>query len=86
MGNLSTNNMEFVATESNICELLKPLHFLCQSTGLRPGPGSDRLTWVTVPLCKGGAGVQGFSWPVFSTLSTKPSGGLSPAGRVFSLC
>jgi len=39
-----------------------------------------------VPLCKGGAGVQGFSWPVFSTLSTKPSGGLSPAGRVFSLC
>ena len=64
MGNLSTNNMEFVATESNICELLKPLHFLCQSTGLRPGPGRGRLTWVMVPLCKGGAGVQGFSWPV----------------------
>ena len=30
MGNLSTNNMEFVATESNICELLKPLRFLKQ--------------------------------------------------------
>jgi len=32
-----------------------------QSTGLSPGPGRGRLTWATMPLCKDGAGVRGFS-------------------------
>jgi hypothetical protein len=30
-----------------------------QSTGLRPGPSHWSLTQATVPLCKGGTGVQG---------------------------
>ena len=36
----------------------------CQSIGLRHGPGRGRLTWAMMPLCKGGAGVRGFYWPV----------------------
>jgi hypothetical protein len=35
-----------------------------QSTCLRSGPVVVVLTWATMPLCMGGAGVQGFSRPV----------------------
>jgi hypothetical protein len=55
------------------------------------GPGSPRpaltrvTVWVTAPLCKGGAGVRGFSRPAWEVLllTLMPGGRLAPRGSSF---